>query len=157
MQNHLEDLRRKVEKTLFKALECITARYQNAPSPPAQSVKTKGEDGLFSEMVCEMLSLIPDSVQKAMLEIEIQQKKQLKYSSSAPNPQNYFPMPQFRGLPNIHTTRNCKFKCDDSVQPYQASPSTHGHWHPSCFNCFKEITRDININVTFVLGTLLIL
>lgn len=121
-----------------KALECITARYQNAPPPPAQSIKTKGEDGLFSEMVFEMLSSIPDSMQKAMLKIEIQQKiMQLKYSSSAPNQPNFFPMPQFQGLPNTFTQQGSLSSSGGGMQPFQASPSTHSNPSPLASPIFQ--------------------
>ena len=75
-----------------KALESITARYQNVPQ---ESKNKKEEDGLFADMVYEMLSTIPDCMQKVMAKIEFQQKLiQLKYSTApAPPNNNYFPMP----------------------------------------------------------------
>ena len=83
-----------------KALESITARYQNVPQ---ESKNKKGEDGLFADMVYEMLSTIPDCMQKAMAKIEFQQKLiQLKYSTApAPPNINYFPMPSYQGFSNI--------------------------------------------------------
>ena len=83
-----------------KALESITARYQNVPQ---ESKNKKGEDGLFADMVYEMLSTIPDCMQKAMPKIEFQQKLiQLKYSTApAPPNINYFPLPSYQGFSNI--------------------------------------------------------
>ena len=83
-----------------KALESITARYENTPP---ESKNKKGEDGLFADMVYEMLSSIPDCMQKAMAKIEFQQKLiQLKYSTAAAAPPNinYFPMPPYQGFSN---------------------------------------------------------
>ena len=86
-----------------KALETITNRYQNAPQEDkSQEIKNKkGEDGFFADMVYEMLSTIPNCIQKAMAKIEFQQKlTQLKYSTvtAAPTSINYFPMQPFQGL-----------------------------------------------------------
>ena len=83
-----------------KALESITARYQNVPQ---ESKNKKGEDGLFADIVYKMLSTIPDCMQKATAKIEFQQKLiQLKYSTApAPPNINYFPMPSYQGFSNI--------------------------------------------------------
>ena len=90
-----------------KALESITARYQqNAP----EKKKNHEEDRLFSEMVYEMLSVIPDSQEKALAKVDFQQKLiRLKYggqrqqtpavirSTSTFHP---FNLPPYQAFPN---------------------------------------------------------
>ena len=82
------------------AMDCITARYQK---PPSENKNERGEDGLFADMVYEMLSKIPDCMQKAMAKIEFQQKLiQLKYSIAATPASNidYFPIPSIPSFSN---------------------------------------------------------
>ena len=112
-----------------KALESITARYQNVPQ---ESKNKKGEDGLFADMVYEMLSTIPDCMQKAMAKIEFQQKLiQLKYSTApAPPNINYFPMPSYQDFSNIFSqqgnvtsSRNSGGSSTSTPLPYPVYPS----------------------------------
>ena len=85
-----------------KALETIITRYQEAPQ---ERKKDRGEDGLFADMVYEMLSTIPDSREKAMTKLEFQQKLiQLKYTTplAVPNAPTFNPfiMQPYHGFQN---------------------------------------------------------
>ena len=50
-----------------KALESITARYEEAPQ---ERKINRGEDWSFADMVYEMLCNIPDSREEAMAKLE---------------------------------------------------------------------------------------
>ena len=107
-----------------KALESINARYQN----PSQenTVNKRNEDGLFADMVYEMLTGIPDCMQKAMIKIEFQQKlMQLKYSTAQachPNT-NYFPMTQYQGYPNTFSDQRNANSSAHSTASYSSANS----------------------------------
>ena len=81
-----------------KALESITARYQEVPQ---ERKMWRGEDGSFADMVYEMLCNIPDSREKAMSKLEFQQKlMQFKYNIPAgvPNTPTFNPFTHSHGF-----------------------------------------------------------
>ena len=77
--------------------------------------KEKWEDGLFADMVYEMLCDIPDRREKAMAKLEFQQKLiQLEYRTPAAVPTastfNPFPMsPYYCFFKYVFTNRKCDF------------------------------------------------
>ena len=91
----------------FKALESITARYEETPQ---ERKMYSEEDGSFADMVYEMLRNIPDSREKAMAKLEFQQKLiQLKYNITVrvPNTPTFNPFTYSHGFsstPSHHTS-----------------------------------------------------
>lgn len=119
-----------------KALECITARYQNAPEE--KKIK-KNEDKLFADMVYEMLSTIPDCMPKAMVKLEFQQKLiQLKYNTAIVAPPNYVPTTPLSTLQSFTNTfpqqaseASNPHSRGSSLQGYQGNSRTHSIVSPT--------------------------
>ena len=102
----------------------VRKRIQSSINVPQESKNKKGEDGLFADMVYEMLSTIPDCMQKAMAKIKFQQNLiQLKYST-APAPPNisYFRMPSYQRFSNIFSQQGIVTSSTNSVGSSTSTP-----------------------------------